>query len=217
MRKILMIITGFIISAFLLSSMSGSKSNFDGKIIFISGNVTINGETAYIDEPVFEKSEIVTGKDSACEIVFNKKNIIHIIENSDIEMDMSGNIKNLNIKSGGGGNVLKNLPHSSSGNADLFRVHTSTAALAVRGTTFFIKVEDNDNTYVCICNGIATLSDSEGINPVIIKSAHHSDLRFSRTAAGIVYTKAGLLYHDDKSVNLIAAKIGVKINWSKPD
>ena len=50
--------------------------------------------------------------------------------------------------------VLRNLGSSVANPGELrFWVRTSNAVAGVRGTCFFIKVEDDNNTFVCCCNG----------------------------------------------------------------
>jgi hypothetical protein len=39
---------------------------------------------------------------------------------------------------------------------------------------------------------------------------------FRRTLAGITSEEAGMLHHDDQAVDELAARIGVRIDWSRP-
>ncbi len=203
-----------------LSVVFGAKKNmfvFNGKIGFFTGDVTVNGQPAKIDAPVLSGSIVKTGKDSECEIIFNEKNIIHIIENSEITLDITETHKILNINSGGIACILKNLNPFKKKNNSAFIVETAVSVASVRGTTFFIKAEDETNTYICDCNGIVNLSGKNGTNITQIKSSHHKAFRYTKTDSGITYEPAGLLYHNDQTLDQIAGKIGVKIDWAKVD
>ncbi len=49
-------------------------------------------------------------------------------------------------------------------------------------------------------------------------AAHHKGLWFQKDKAGnVIIKEAGLLYHDDKGIEELAASIQERIDWTKPD
>ncbi len=205
----------FCLSGLLIACTSIEK--FSASVSYFTGDVLINGEAVKAGQSLPAVFVIRTGTNSVCEIIFNDKNILHFTENCDATLDLASPLKSISLRNGGMGSVLKGLNPSKNGDAPLFKIETSTAAAAVRGTTFFVQVEDETNTYICDCNGVLDMSDEAGKNTMKIESAHHKAFRFGKSEKGSYYENAGLLYHDDPGVNDLAKKIGVTIDWTKPD
>jgi hypothetical protein len=112
--------------------------------------------------------------------------------------------------------VLRKLV-SNPGDQVKFSIATSTAVAGVRGTCFFIAVEDDDHTYICACNGQIRLEGAGQSFTQNLASSHHQELRVSRSASGISVGAAPLEYHTDGDVEAIAARIGETIDWTKLD
>ena len=87
----------------------------------------------------------------------------------------------------------------------------------VRGTCFFVKVEDDNSTYVCCCNGSLHLEGVVGEFSKNIAGSHHREVRVTRAGGETEVSSAPLLYHTDEDVEAIAAKIGETIDWTKID
>ena len=98
-----------------------------------------------------------------------------------------------------------------------FRITTSNAVAGVRGTCFFVKVEDDDNTFICCCNGTLHLEGTGGAFTAEPAGSHHEELRVTRSQRGISVAAAPLLYHTDADVEAIAARIGETIDWTRID
>ena len=94
---------------------------------------------------------------------------------------------------------------------------SSTAVAGVRGTCFFIAVEDDNHTYICACNGLIHLEGAGGAFTQNLASSHHAELRVTRSDSGISVNAAPLEYHNDGDVEAIAARIGETIDWTKID
>ncbi len=71
----------------------------------------------------------------------------------------------------------------------------------VRGTAFYIKVEDPDNSYVCTCNGTLTQG----------KPDRKAKIRVTTSS------RSGLLYHDNALIYQLAAKAGTRLVWGSGD
>jgi hypothetical protein len=57
------------------------------------------------------------------------------------------------------------------------------------------------------------INDARQRNRRRVEAEHHTAYRFSRTGSQIHLSKARLLYHDDATMNSLAKKIGVAIDW----
>ena len=130
------------------------------------------------------------------------------------ESDLSDDQKSVELKSGAIANVLKKLTKTDK---SLFRIKTPTALAAIRGTSFFVKVEDQAKTYICDCNGVIQVSDISGDNSRAVEASHHKGMRIVKTGSGFKLHDAGMLYHTDADIEDIAEKIGVVIDWSTID
>lgn len=87
----------------------------------------------------------------------------------------------------------------------------------MRGTCFLVGIEDDNNTYICCCNGAIRLVETGGEFSQNVASPHHREIRVTRSASGISVGAAPMLYHTDADVEAIAARIGETIDWTKID
>lgn len=189
-------------------------------IIYIEGDVSMNGSPAAVGDEVLPGAVLATARDSLCQIVFNTKNIIHMAAGTTLHFDPRAVSLGATLQKGAVAMVLRNLnPFISANPADelRFTIRTSTAVAGVRGTCFFVAVEDDNNTYVCACNGAIHLEGSDGQFTQNLASSHHEELRVTRSASGISARAAPMLYHTDQDVEAIASKIDEKVDWTRID
>ncbi len=186
-----------------------------GKISFVTGKVAVDGKDVKAGDPVAPGAAIKSGKGAACEIIFQEKNIIKIMEEGDITLNITDELRVVEMRAGALGNVLRKLTKLSKAENPLFQIRTPTTVASVRGTVFFVKMESPEKTYICDCDGVVEISDPEGAQTQKVEAAHHAGFRYYRDGGKIVVRKAGLLYHDDKGVEALAAKIGETIDWKK--
>ncbi len=186
----------------------------DGKIIFLAGNVTVNGHKAKLHEVITAGYSVQTADNSYCEIVFNEKNIIRLSGRSHIIYNISGEKSVINVYSGSLAGVLKRL---TTKDGEKLSIISPTTIAAIRGTSFYIKVENPQNTYFCDCNGIIELFDINKIEKKEIKALHHKAYNVILKNNKTVFKKAQMLYHRDKDIEGVAKKIGVTIDWTKID
>jgi hypothetical protein len=122
------------------------------------------------------------------------------------------------LQQGAIGMVLRNLGSLTAGPGELrFRITTSNTVAGVRGTCFLVKIEDDNNTFICCCNGRIHLEGTGGVFTQNMASSHHEELRVRRSERGISVAAAPLLYHTDADVEAIAARIGETIDWTRID
>ncbi|MCL5019194.1 MAG: FecR family protein [Patescibacteria group bacterium] len=201
---------------------------FQGKVLLTVGDVQIDGAAGQTGATVFSNSIIKTGKDSSCEIIFDEKNILRILDNSLVTLDMQNLRKILKIQSGGLETVVKNLKKSKDSSLPPFEVQTATAVAAVRGTTFYIRVLNDSNTAFCDCNGVVSLANPGETNLQIVESSHHTGFVLTSGTDGYQVIPAKITYkddaelkklagHNDQEMEDLAGKIGVKIDWNTVD
>ncbi len=200
---------------FLLVACSAAFSADKASIVYIDGDVTMNGSAASVGDAVPPGAVVTTAADSVCEIVFNTKNIVHVAAGTTLRFDSTLS-RGATLQKGAVAMVLRKLA-AVQGDELRFTVRTSTTVAGVRGTCFLIAVEDQDHTYVCACNGSVHLEGADGQVTENLASSHHQEVRVSRTGASESISSAPLLYHTDADVEAIAARIGEKIDWTTID
>ncbi len=183
-------------------------------VVFVEGEVKIDGTPAEIGRELGAKAEVLTGTGASCEIVFDGKNAVRVGQDSSATLDFSGLVKEVAIKKGGLTSVLRKLGHIA--DSDSFRVTTPTAVAGVRGTSFCVWVEEG-LTYVCACNGSVHTIDAAGANALDLSAAHHTAREYTKKGSATLVSNAGIEHHSDASVESLAARIGEKIDWTKKD
>jgi hypothetical protein len=199
----------------LLASAATTFAADKASIVYLEGDVTLNGSPASIGDPVTAGAVLTTARDSLCQIVFNSKNIVHMAAGTILRFDPKTLSSGATLQKGAVALVLRNL--AAKGDELRFSIRTSMTVAGVRGTCFFVAVEDDNNTYICACNGSIHLDVNAGQMTQDLASSHHQEVRVTRTASGLSVNKAPLLYHTDGDVEAIAARIGEKIDWTKID
>jgi hypothetical protein len=184
-------------------------------IIYLEGQVTVDGNPAAIGDTVALGATVVTAAQSSCEIGFNTKNIVRLGESTTFVFNPGNLQQGSELKKGTLALVLKKI--STVGSAAGFTVRTPSAVAGVRGTTFFINAIDASSTYICSCNGSVHVEDLAGGSAKDMVSAHHKAYLFTATASGVNVADSTLLYHSDASMEKLAGEIGVSIDWTTPD
>lgn len=185
-----------------------------GTIEYLEGEVFLNDSEAQIGQKVDPGSTIQTGPKSFCEVVFRGKNIFQIQEDSTAVVGISRTQGTIELEKGSLAAVFDRLQRLNS-QKGAFLVKTPVAIAGVRGTAFYIMVEDQNNTYICTCNGKTELEDTGRENRIDVTSEHHNAFRFSNSGGTVASSKARLLYHDDAIMNELAEKIRVSIPWGE--
>jgi len=181
-----------------------------GVLEYIQGEVFINNQLGSIGDSVNSDDIIKTGANSYCEIVFGERNLFRLEDNTITQIDWAKS--EVQLSQGAIGAVFTNLNRFITPDRN-FIVSTPSVAAGVRGTVFYIKIENPQNTYLCICNGELDLTES--YNGIVISSGHHQAYRFSNREGTLSYAPAPLLYHDDPKMESIADKIDYSIPWGK--
>ena len=203
----------FVLGAAWLSA--APNPDLSGRVVFVDGDVTANGRAADIGDLLVGPTVLKTGTASSIEMVFGGKNVFRLGPNSVLKIDFSELQKTVTLSQGVFTSVLKKLAQASG--AAPFLLKTPTANAGVRGTSFHVEV-DGDQTYFCTCNGSVVLEDGTPAQEIDLTNAHHGARIFTKQADGSVAVKeAGIIGHSDASIVSLANRIGVEVDWTKPD
>ncbi len=127
----------------LLFSQSEKKENYFLSMYVGDVKVSLNEndkwKNATIEMPLYESSKVKTGKDSYCDILMPKRGTFRVLANSIVIMNqLKSNIEEIKIKKGKGlFNISKKLKEG-----EVFKVETTVAVAAVRGTQFIIETDE---------------------------------------------------------------------------
>ncbi len=179
----------------------------------MEGEVSVDGEEALFGQIVPSGSLIETGRGALCELQFGGGNIMHIEEETLVRIDIGTEQHSLDLKRGGMQAVFNRLTEISGGKE--FRLSSPTAAAGIRGTVFYMRVEDASNTYLCTCYGTIDQGPADGSGSVPVTATHHKAFRYTWTGEDYLTESAGLLYHDDAAMEALARKIGADIDWGE--
>jgi ferric-dicitrate binding protein FerR (iron transport regulator) len=193
---------------------AAAAPDFRGSVSFVEGTVTIDGTAAETGAKVRASARVEAGPGSSCEIIFDDRNIVRIMQNTTVVLDFGQAVKEIKLERGGVAAVLKKLDKVAG--KDSFVVRGPTASAGVRGTCLCVWAEP-DSTYVCACNGTVHTLDSSGSNELTITAPHHNARIYRAKGSAVSVETAGILYHSDASVESLAAKIGYQVDWLKAD
>ncbi len=180
-----------------------------GEVIFLDGDVSLNGASASIGDSAKSGDILVTGPEAYAEIQFGEAQILRASENTSLTLNGSDSILELDS---GALSVIQSKVKKLTSN-DAWDVSTPHAVAAVRGTTFYMEVENPDSTYFCICNGRIDLKDTNGNNNLILEASHHRAVRYINKSGSIVTEDAPMIYHTDEDMESLADRIGISIDW----
>ncbi|TFG61195.1 MAG: hypothetical protein E4H36_10850, partial [Spirochaetales bacterium] len=172
---------------------AASAVKIQGIVQYLEGDVTINGKPADFGSSISEGSEVRTGPGSLADIVLNEKNIIRLSENTVAVISIGELSKRVDLKSGTFSGIFAKL--EAIAGSDKLEVRTPTAVAGIRGTTFFVKVIDSNNTYVCDCNGTVSFRDAMAVEQFETSAPKHEAFLFTRAGQGIAVSDAGGEFH----------------------
>jgi ferric-dicitrate binding protein FerR (iron transport regulator) len=204
------------IAQLLIINVSCAKKpgEVSAKINLKIGRVLINGKENVKKGDSIKYGDIIeTGSDGACEILVEEKTLLRLKKKSRLVFNLSKENNNLKLERGWLAGITRNIFTKQK----KYIIRTSTVTAAVRGTSYCVKVENDKNTYFCVCNGTINLTGEGKEKGEEVTAAHHSAMRFSLDKNGELKIdhSPGMLYHGDKLIEEMAAKIGEKVDWKK--
>lgn len=182
-----------------------------GVVEYLDGHVTVDGVAADFGQEVPLGAWVQCGPDSFVDIVFDGQNIFRLGENTVAEISLGREKQEVDLRYGTLAAVFDRVRYLAGD--DSFRVRAPTAIGGVRGTSFFFKVVDANETYVCTCNGTVDWADSQGDHSFSVSAPNHEAYTFRSTARGVVVEQGALLYHSSESIDEVADVIGTSIPW----
>ncbi len=205
-----------ILAVFVFFISCGKTPEIKTILTAFSGPVKLNSITVNNTGVSIKPGDsIETGEKSFCDIIINEKNLLRISENSKIVFHITSKDCFIKIEKG----WLAGITRAKFTDEGRYKINTPTVAAAVRGTSFCVKVEDEKNTYFCVCNGTINLAEAGKVSGEDVTASHHAAKRFTKESDGSIKTDSnpGLLYHTDKGLEEMAAVINEKIDWSHPE
>jgi hypothetical protein len=210
-KKIIAFILIALISTVFLSCKKETVENVEAKIAFSIGTVTVNGSAVTIGHIVNDGDIIETAEKSLMRLQIGDKTMIQLKADSRLVYKMESE-QLLQLDKG----WMAGVTRGKLTKTGKYNIKTPTAVAAVRGTAYCIKVESEDSTYFCTCNGTTSQhpggDDSEYVD---VTATHHNPLRYTRNGDSVTVEKAEMEYHDDDDIEGIAKMIGETIDWNK--
>lgn len=197
------------------SEQPGSlPTSIHGVVEYVEGTVTVNGKPADFGQSIAQGDRVETGANSQVQIVFNQKNIFQLQQNTIAVIDMGEAVKRIELKTGTFAAVFSDLAVLAG--TRRVDVQTPTVVGSVRGTSFFVRVLDPTDTYICICQGVVQENDPSGGNAARVAAEHHTAYTYSGSGADISVKSAAMLYHNDADMDALAKRVGYTIPWNQP-
>ncbi len=187
----------------------------EGRLDYFEGDVTVNGEPAELGLRVQTGDIVTTGPASAADIIFGERNIFRLQEETTARLTLDASRQGVRLDRGTFAAVFDELVSAGTSEEDRFLLETSTAVAGVRGTTFFVKVEREDSTFICTCHGSLHLDPADGPSPFTVTNYRHEAYRFRRSGDQVVVESEIDLYHSSDDLNRLADRIGVTIPWGE--
>jgi hypothetical protein len=182
-------------------------------VTYLEGSVLVDGKEALFGQTLSPGTLIETGRDSLCELQFGGGNIMHIEEETLVRINIGKELHTLDLQRGGLQAVFNRLTEISAG--EKFQLSSPTMVAGIRGTVFYLRVEDASNTYLCTCYGTIDQGPADGSTLVPVTGTHHKAYRYTRIGDEFKIESAALLYHDDATMEALARKIGTDIKWGE--
>ncbi len=196
------------VNLFATGQKQVSGNSNKGILAYYEGTVFINDIPGDIGDEVTSSDTLRTGEESYCEVVFGDSNVFSLEENTVTRINWDNS--DIQLKKGAISAVFTKLDKFLNDDKD-FTISTTSTVAGIRGTVFFIKVEDEENTYLCICNGKLNITKRNEI--LSVSSAHHKAYRFTKVNDSVTTTNAKMLYHDDDKMEKVAKRIEYTIPW----
>lgn len=199
------------VGAFAVTAQSLFAPASNARIVYTEGSVSVDGVPAVIGQQVPYGAVVQTGAAARAEIEMGLHNRVLVEASTILRVEVASQVNRMRLDAGRIGAVVEGLARLPESGSRMF-IHTRNSVLGVRGTFFYVAAESADSTYVCVCNG--ELSFQGAFDAFELASRSHEARRFVSTESGAVrIIDAPLLYHDDETIERLAAAAGVSVRW----
>ncbi len=157
-----------------------ASASLEGTVILVKGEAkTSSGKTLALKDKVPAGETVTTSPRSFVKLLFQDNSQLNIGPESEVKIEPTkpGEPGLVNLVSGQiRSKVTKDLLRTDRAE-DKFRVKTKTAAMGVRGTDFnVIYSPESTNTSVVTYEGVVTVAEPNGANPVFVREGQFSGL-----------------------------------------
>jgi hypothetical protein len=181
----------------------------EGQSIYgLSGEVTVNDESATLQTRIKPGDTVQTGPNSEIVFVVNTHSMILRSESKLLIETPDSAITSAII---GGLRMLTGKLLSVSRNSNM-RVTSSTATIGIRGTGFYIE-SDPERTYFCTCYGVTDVqANADPQSRETVAAARHDRPLYivADGSAGNNIRNAPFINHTDQELSLIETLVGRK-------
>jgi hypothetical protein len=98
-----------VLAILLCAACSAAFSADKASIVYLEGDMTLNGAPASVGDDVRAGATIRTAADAVCEIVFNTRNVIHMTAGTVLTLDPNVLSRGATLQKGAIAMVLRNL------------------------------------------------------------------------------------------------------------
>jgi hypothetical protein len=187
-----------------------------GKVLAVTGSAEVDGRAARIGNSVPSEALLVTGPDSFLEVLTPEGAVVRVYPESNVRLSGSSFRRRIDLFAGSLANfVVRTGRRLGAARARSFEIRTPTVVAGVRGTAFFVGLEQPGQTYLCICNGVLHMEHPAGKDLGTIEAAHHHAFRYQKAGPEASTSEAPGLYHDDGVMEALARRVNRKIDWSR--
>jgi hypothetical protein len=196
---------GMIISLLLLCFSPLAAFGADmGIVNLVIGQASVSNVPLHKGDKVRVGETIDTGAKSLVRVVLTEGVAFQVGPQSSIRLEhVQGQPTTVNLLKGYVLSHVKKL--STPPKQARFRVLTKSAALGVRGTTFFAKLEKDGRTFLCVCEGTVNVTWNKGVK--LITSKHHDNPIWIVPGAKIPPVAPMGWEHNDKEAGELAKLI----------
>lgn len=186
-------------------------SQIDAVVTMVLGDVKVQNILNIYDLEVGytlkEGDTIITSSDSECEIQINKKILVRVSENTKVSFHQialsvdKGKNNIVEIISGSLKSAVKDL------GKDSFKVKTSTAVAAVRGTKFSVSVDEKNNTKVVVSEGKVEVKVRSKVMQDLIQQLPQETQDVDDSFGGVVLVEGNSIVISDKEQAKLDSKL----------
>jgi ribosomal 50S subunit-recycling heat shock protein len=213
MFLLILLISILIIFVFSCKNKDSGDAVFQAIIHQYTGKVTINDREAKAGAFIKSGDVIKTDGNSSCVILVKNKNVFKLHSKTTVVFSVNKNKSEINVSSG----IFGGLSREKFGENNLFNINTPTAIAGIRGTAFYIKVENSLSTYFCVCNGIIDIKGINADNKETVEAKEHNLRHIVKLNTGEtkIGKDTGVKYHGNEDIEELAKIINVQIDWTK--
>jgi hypothetical protein len=178
------------------SSAHAEEKELIGEVKYVVGNAKANENELKVGSKVYDEDLLITEKASIVRLLMSDGIAMQIAPNSKLRL-MKEDKKMLRVSLSTGAILSRLKKLAQKPETHRYEVSTKHASMGVRGTTFFVKVAKNENTFLCVCEG--SVDVMRGGSSLDVTATHHDR---AKTISNIGMDSAASMGtdHSDKEI-----------------